>query len=186
MREAAASRAAAERRRRQFALAGIVALAVIGVVVAAIVWRGADKSGNDSGGSPTVAGPVAPKVEFPALAEKPATSKGTGELTKLVVTPLVEGTGPPVQAGQTLSVNYVGVSYKTGEEFDSSWKRSQPFSFKVGEGNVIKGWDQGLVGVKVGSRVQLDIPAELAYGNDASGGGPTGPLRFIVDVLSAK
>jgi peptidylprolyl isomerase len=118
-----------------------------------------------------------------ALATKPTVTAGTGDLTALKVTTIVEGTGPAIQSGQTLSVNYVGVSYKTGAEFDSSWKSGQPFSFAVGQGKVIQGWDQGLVGVKVGSRVQLDIPANLAYGDT---GNPAGPLRFVVDVLSAR
>jgi hypothetical protein len=65
------------------------------------------------------------------------------------------------------------------------WSRSEAFSFQVGAGNVIKGWDQGLIGVKVGSRVQLDIPADLAYGDNPSGGQPAGALRFVVNVLTA-
>jgi peptidylprolyl isomerase len=80
----------------------------------------------------------------------------------------------------------VGVFYADGKEFDSSWSRGEPASFPIGVGQVIPGWDQGLVGVNVGSRVQLDIPAELAYGNDKSSGRPTGPLRFVVDVLAAQ
>jgi len=107
-------------------------------------------------------------------------------VTKLTTTTLIEGKGDPVRAGQTINVNYVGVTYADGKEFDSSWSRSQPFSFQVGAGNVIKGWDEGLIGVKVGSRVQLDIPADLAYGAHPSGGQPAGALRFIVDVLSAS
>ena len=109
--------------------------------------------------------------------------KGDGALTKLAVTTLIKGTGAGVIAGQQVTVNYVGVSYKTGEEFDSSWKRQQTFDFQVGAGRVIKGWDEGLVGVTVGSRVQLDIPADLAYGDNAASG-PSGPLRFVVDVLA--
>jgi peptidylprolyl isomerase len=100
------------------------------------------------------------------------------------VTPLIKGTGPATRNGQQLTVNYVGVSYRTGEEFDASWNRSQTFDFELGAGGVIKGWDQGLVGVTVGSRVQLDIPSNLAYGDDA-GDRPSGPLRFVVDVLAA-
>ena len=84
-------------------------------------------------------------------------------------------------------MNYVGVTFADGKEFDSSWgEGKQPFSFALGTGNVIKGWDQGLEGVKVGSRVQLDIPADLAYGDNPSGGQPAGALRFVVDVLSAQ
>ena len=90
------------------------------------------------------------------------------------------------RAGQTLSVNYVGVSMTTGKEFDSSWSRNEPFSFQVGTGSVIQGWDQGLVGVPVGSRVQLDIPTDLAYGANPPSQDVAGPLRFVVDVLSAQ
>jgi peptidylprolyl isomerase len=77
----------------------------------------------------------------------------------------------------------VGVSCTSGQEFDASWNRQQPFDFQLGQGGVIEGWDKGLVGVTVGSRVQLDIPSKMAYGDDASSGRPTGPLRFVVDVL---
>jgi peptidylprolyl isomerase len=80
-------------------------------------------------------------------------------------------------------VNYVGVSYLTGAEFDASWNRSDPFVFQLGENQVIDGWDQGLVGVKEGSRVQLDIPSELAYGDN---GRLPGPLRFVIDVLAVR
>jgi peptidylprolyl isomerase len=111
---------------------------------------------------------------------------GTGKLDKLVVKPLVTGTGPAVAAGQTLTVNYVGVLYANGQEFDASWKTGQPAQFPIGVGQVIKGWDQGLVGVPVGSRVQLDIPAALAYGDPAPAGYPEGALRFVVDVLAAQ
>jgi len=102
------------------------------------------------------------------------------------VTPVIEGKGAETKSGQQLTVNYVGATYKDGKEFDASWGRGEPFQFVVGGGNVIKGWDQGLVGVKVGSRVQLDIPSDLAYGDNASGGAPAGPLRFVVDVLAAQ
>ena len=135
---------------------------------------------------PRARGGSAPDGGPPALAQKPTVTKGTGTLTKLNVTTLVQGTGPAVRSGQNLTVNYVGVSYTTGEEFDASWKTGQPFPFQVGTGSVIKGWDQGLIGVKVGSRVQLDIPSDLAYGDNPGGGQPAGPLRFVVDVLDAK
>ena len=96
----------------------------------------------------------------PALQTKPEVKAGTGDVTELKVTPLIKGTGPAVKAGQQLTVNYVGVTYTDGKEFDSSWKSGQPAQFPVGVGQLIKGWDQGLVGVPVGSRVQLDIPAD--------------------------
>jgi peptidylprolyl isomerase len=80
----------------------------------------------------------------------------------------------------------VGVTYKDGKEFDSSWKSGQPAQFPVGAGQLIEGWDKGLVGVAVGSRVQLDIPAAMAYGDPAPEGRPGGDLRFVVDVLAAQ
>jgi peptidylprolyl isomerase len=110
---------------------------------------------------------------------------GEGSITELKKTTLIEGKGAAVQQGQTISVNYVGVNYGDGKEFDASWKKSEPFSFAVGTGGVIQGWDQGLIGVKVGSRVQLDIPSAMAYGDNPGGGRPAGALRFVVDVLSA-
>ena len=78
------------------------------------------------------------------------------------------------------------MTYKDGKEFDSSWTKGQPAQFPVGVGQLIKGWDEGLVGVPVGSRVQLDIPANLAYGDNPQDGSPPGALRFVVDVLAAQ
>jgi peptidylprolyl isomerase len=190
----AATRAAAARRRRRViggTVGSIVVVALLVTLVVLVVRNGADNGGTDTlAGNGSQAAPAAqgfpplPPGADPALATKPAAGKGTGEVTSLLVTPLITGAGPATQNGQQITVNYVGVSYKTGEEFDSSWDRSQTFDFQLGAGRVIKGWDQGLVGVSVGSRVQLDIPSNLAYGDDA-GSGPSGPLRFIVDVLAA-
>jgi FKBP-type peptidyl-prolyl cis-trans isomerase len=190
---AAAAAAAAARRRRILAIT-LAGLAVVAVIVAAVLYFGrTDRSGQSGtaspSGAPTATGtgfPPLPAGADPALATKPTVTAGSGQLTKLAVTTLVEGTGPAARSGQSITVNYVGVSYATGAEFDASWRRSQPFSFQLGTGNVIKGWDQGLVGVKVGSRVQLDIPSDLAYGDNPGGGRPGGPLRFVVDVLAVS
>jgi peptidylprolyl isomerase len=116
----------------------------------------------------------------PALAKEPEVKPGQGALTKLVVTPIVPGPGPAVQKGQTVTANYKLVSFKTGEIMDSSWSRNEPFSTQIGVGAVIKGWDEGIVGLKVGGRYQLDVPAALAYGPER------GDLRFVVDVLAAQ
>ncbi len=106
--------------------------------------------------------------------------------TKLVTKDLIVGTGPEAKDGDTVTVNYVGVLYTNGKVFDASWKRNEPFSFALGEGKVIPGWDQGVVGMKVGGRRELIIPAPLAYG--AQGSPPTIPpnsaLVFVVDLLS--
>ena len=95
-------------------------------------------------------------------------------------------TGPGAQSGQTVTVNYVGVKYQSGEEFDASWDRGQPFPVQLGTGSVIEGWDKGLIGAKQGSRLQIDIPSALAYGDNPPEGYPAGPLRFVVDVLSVQ
>jgi peptidylprolyl isomerase len=195
--KAAAAKAAERKRRNQAiagAAAGVAAIAVI-VVVFALV-RGGDTEGTASpsltttpaaSASPSAAAfPPLPAGADPALGEKPVVKAGTGDVTKLKVTTLIEGTGPAAAAGQQIAVNYVGVIYKTGEEFDASWTRQQPFEFQLGQGGVIPGWDQGLVGVKVGSRVQLDIPSDLAYGDNPGQGRPAGALRFVVDLLSAQ
>jgi peptidylprolyl isomerase len=98
---------------------------------------------------------------------------------------IIKGTGPEAKAGQSVTVNYVGVLYHGGKEFDASWKRSEPFTFALGKGQVIKGWDQGVAGMKVGGRRELIIPSELAYGKNGSP--PTipanAPLVFVVDLL---
>jgi peptidylprolyl isomerase len=134
--------------------------------------------------TPTGSFPSLPPGADPALATKPVVAPPTGNPTALKVTTLIAGKGAATTTGQSVTVNYVGVSYKTCQEFDSSWKAAQPFTLTLGAGGVIKGWDQGLLGVKVGSRVQLDIPASLGYGEGT--GDTNGPLRFVVDVLSAK
>ncbi|MET7749074.1 FKBP-type peptidyl-prolyl cis-trans isomerase [Micromonospora sp. NPDC005367] len=195
----AAQKAAEAKRRRQAWLGGLAALAVVAVLVTVFVLvnpGGDDKSAPQAGATPsaaadgeqapaTPAAPQLPEGSDPALGTAPKVTAGKGELKKLTVTPLIKGTGPAVKAGQTITTNYVGVLYKDGKEFDSSWSRGEPASFPIGVGQVIPGWDQGLVGVTVGSRVQLDIPSELAYGDDAANG-VSGPLRFVVDVLAAQ
>ena len=117
---------------------------------------------------------------------KPAVEVPAGPApTDLEITDIAVGDGPEATPGQRVSVQYVGVAYSTGKEFDSSWSRNEEFTTNIGVGSVIPGWDQGLVGKTVGSRVQLDIPADLAYGTDTSSGQPAGDLRFVVDILAA-
>lgn len=114
------------------------------------------------------------------------TPKGTPP-TKLATKEIITGTGTEAKTGDAVSVNYVGALYKTGKVFDASWKRDEPFSFTLGKGQVIPGWEQGVIGMKVGGRRELIIPASLAYG--AKGSPPTIPpnetLIFVVDLLSA-
>jgi peptidylprolyl isomerase len=101
---------------------------------------------------------------------------------------LEEGTGATAKKGDTVSVQYVGVGYDSEEEFDSSWSRNEPFSFTLGAGEVIKGWDQGVAGMKVGGRRELLLPPGLAYGSAGSPPsiGPNETLIFVIDLLSIK
>jgi len=106
---------------------------------------------------------------------------------KLVVKDLEEGTGAEAKAYDLVTVQYVGVNYKSGREFDSSWSRGEPFGFNLGAGEVIKGWDRGLMGMKVGGRRELIIPPALAYGEASTGSiPPNETLVFVVDLVSAK
>jgi len=106
----------------------------------------------------------------------------------LEVTDLVVGTGEEARAGQQVEVHYVGVSYSTGEEFDASWNRGQSFAFPLGGGRVIKGWDQGVAGMKVGGRRKLVIPPHLAYGDRSPSPliKPGETLIFVVDLLGVR
>jgi len=121
----------------------------------------------------------------PLSTEPKVTPPGGAAPTKLVVKDLIKGTGPEAKAGQSVTVNYVGVLFNGGKEFDASWKRSEPFTFTLGQGQVIPGWDKGVAGMKVGGRRELIIPAELAYGKRGSPPTipPNAPLVFVVDLL---
>ncbi len=106
--------------------------------------------------------------------------------TTLVMEDLVVGTGPEATSGVQVNVDYVGVSWSSGAEFDASWNRGDVFSFGLGAGMVISGWDQGVSGMKVGGRRQLTIPPEMAYGPAGAGSviGPNETLIFVVDLRS--
>lgn len=101
---------------------------------------------------------------------------------------LVEGSGAEAAPGDTAVVHYVGVAYSTGEEFDASWNRGEPFAFPLGAGKVIAGWDRGVVGMKVGGRRRLVIPPDLGYGERGAGAviAPGETLIFVVDLLDVR
>jgi len=105
--------------------------------------------------------------------------------SELVVTDVTEGDGTEATAGANVSVHYVGVAHSTGEEFDASYNRGTPLEFRLGVGQVISGWDQGVQGMKVGGRRQLVVPPHLAYGDRGAGGviQPGETLIFVVDLL---
>jgi peptidylprolyl isomerase len=108
--------------------------------------------------------------------------------TDLVITDLAEGDGPEAGPGSTVSVHYVGVAHSTGEEFDASYNRGAPLQFRLGAGQVISGWDQGISGMKVGGRRQLVIPPRLAYGDRGAGGviKPGETLVFVCDLMGVS
>ncbi|MGO9903441.1 MAG: FKBP-type peptidyl-prolyl cis-trans isomerase [Solirubrobacteraceae bacterium] len=138
--------------------------------------------------TPTTTTATTPTPTSGPLSKEPTvTVPSTPPPTHLVKTDLITGTGAVVKKGSEVTVNYVGVLYKTGKVFDASWNRHQTFGpFAVGEGAVIKGWDEGLIGMRVGGRRELIIPPSLAYGK--TGSPPTIPanatLIFIVDLLA--
>lgn len=119
--------------------------------------------------------------------EKPEVDFPGGEAPKdLEIKEIWEGDGAVAEDGDNVSVHYVGVAFSSGEEFDSSWNRGTPLQFKLGSGMVIKGWDQGVKGMKVGGRRQLIIPAHLAYGDRGAGRAiaPGETLIFVCDLVA--
>jgi peptidylprolyl isomerase len=192
----------AKRRRRNTVAGAIVAtIAVVGGLVALIVVLagGDDKDKISAASKPSAsatasasptAAPEAPKKcaaidPNPPAKEDPTVPPVTGKApTKLVVKDLKPGHGKAAKAGDKLSVNYVGVACSTGKAFDASYPRHQPFELTLGQGQVIKGWDEGLVGMKAGGQRELIIPADKGYGATGSGTiKPNETLIFVVDLV---
>ena len=119
-----------------------------------------------------------PEIDFP----------GGPPPEDLEVTDITVGSGTEATAGDQVLVHYVGVAHSTGEEFDASYNRGAPLDFPLGAGRVIAGWDQGVVGMKVGGRRQLVIPPHLAYGDRGAGGviKPGETLIFVVDLVDVR
>jgi peptidylprolyl isomerase len=145
--------------------------------------------GDDSTTGSTEAATTA--AESPGSAEKtkPTVTVPKGAPPKkLEIKDLEEGTGAEAKAGDEVTVQYVGVNYKNGKEFDASWDRGEPFTFPLGAGEVIPGWDQGVEGMKVGGRRELIIPPDLAYGQAGSPPaiGPDETLIFVVDLTDVQ
>lgn len=153
------------------AFGGVLLITVVVVIVA----RG---GGDDESGTAAAETPTKPEVEVP---EGPPPAE-------LEIEDLETGDGDEAQAGDQVSVQYVGVDYETGEEFDSSYGTGEPFTFELGAGQVIDGWDQGVEGMKVGGRRQLVIPPDLAYGKQGQPPaiGPNATLVFVIDLVSVN
>jgi peptidylprolyl isomerase len=137
-------------------------------------------SGGESGGAQSGAEAAArtkPTVEVP---KKPAP-------TQMIEKEIITGTGPEAKSGDQVTVQYVGVLYKNGKQFDASWDRGEPFTFKLGSGEVITGWEVGIEKMKEGGRRELIIPPELAYGSQSNGTIPANStLIFVIDLLKVK
>jgi peptidylprolyl isomerase len=181
------------KRARRSLLPGLLLL----VVAAQLAGCGSSETstitiGNESKADQkliTAEDPQVPKLPTTGpLATKPATEACNPKPTKLETKDLITGTGEEAKKGSTVYVNYVGALCSNGKEFDSSWSRKEPFLFVIGTGEVINGWDKGVVGMKVGGRRLLKIPAEEAYGK--LGNEPkipkNEPLVFVVDLLKVK
>ncbi|THA67573.1 FKBP-type peptidyl-prolyl cis-trans isomerase [Streptomyces sp. A0958] len=166
-----------------------------GLLVVPLLLLSAACGSDDKGSDSASASASAPsKGGFPAITagtksgEKPTLAKGTGTPPKELKTKVIsEGDGAKLKNGDVAQVNYLGQEWDSTEPFDNSFDRKQPFDLTLGAGMVIQGWEKGLVGQKVGSRVQLVIPPDLGYG--AQGQDPIKPnatLVFVVDILKAK
>ncbi len=178
----------------------LIVVKILSVALASVLLFGC---GNDDGESvatdsstqtptsieivptPTPAG----DVDNADLSVKPlVTIPPSSPPTELLIEDLVVGSGSPVDVGDFLIMDYVGVSYSTGLQFDASWDRGSPFPFELGAGRVIQGWDQGIVGMSVGGRRSLTIPPDLGYGVNGSASGSIGPnetLVFVVDLIAS-
>ena len=168
-------------KRDQLIFLGVL-LAVALVALVLVLATGGDDSEEDgsssTGTEQSADTSTKPEVEVPD-GQPPA---------ELETEDIVVGDGTEAKAGDTVTMEYVGVNYSNGKEFDSSWERDEPFSFQLGSGQVIPGWDQGIPGMKVGGRRELIIPPELAYGESGSPPdiGPNETLIFIVDLKDVQ
>ena len=123
------------------------------------------------------------------MADKPTVEIPDGPPpTELTIEDITVGDGPEATPGKTCSMHYVGHSWSTGRQFDASWDRGDAFSFRLGAGMVISGWDHGVAGMKVGGRRKLTIPPDMGYGQRGAGGviAPGETLVFVVDLLEVR
>jgi peptidylprolyl isomerase len=162
-------------------------IALCAVLVFAGCGGGSDSSSESSESSGSTSSETT--SESSAEKTKPKVTVPTGAPPKkLEIKELEEGSGAEAKSGDEVTVQYVGVDYKNGREFDSSWSRNEPYPFTLGAGAVIPGWDQGIEGMKVGGRRELIIPPELAYGEAGypPAIGPNETLVFVIDLLEVN
>jgi peptidylprolyl isomerase len=148
--------------------------------------EGSSTDSTGDSGSETSGKTVMPKVSGSA-SEKPELSDASGQPpSKMIEKDITKGDGKTAKDGDEVEVNYVGHNWSNNEEFDTSWGKTA-FTFTLGQGQVIKGWDQGVVGMKEGGRRLLIIPPDLGYGDQGQGSIPAGEtLIFVVDLKKIK
>ena len=156
------------------------------VLVLALAGCGGGDDG-DSAATPTPKSATAPANTD---VSKPPKVTVPDELPpdELQIKDIVKGKGPAAKSGDKVSMMYTGITWSTSVEFDTSWDDGKPYTLTLGQGDVIKGWDEGIVGMRKGGRRELTIPADLAYGADGSPPniGPNECLRFIIDLVKLK
>jgi peptidylprolyl isomerase len=173
-------------------------IAVVAVFPLAACGGDDDSSESDAGGSADTAtqetdttptSPAEAEEELQDTSKRPVIPKPTGSPPRrLVKEDIVKGRGRGAKPGDVVVVNYVGMNFSNGQEFDASWDRGEPFPVQLGAGNVIPGWEKGLIGIKKGGRRKLTIPPELGYGAEGSPPAipPNETLVFVIDVVSIQ
>ena len=198
--EELAKQARKEKSKRFGMRIGLMLVSVVALVGVVYLLNGADDDSTAAATTTTIDPTVTtvPEVLCANAATAPEVPPSTtapakpeiagpveGEITELKVTTITEGSGAAVAECDLVDVHYLGYTSVDGVPFDNSYDSGSPLSVVVGAGRVIDGWDQGLLGLQVGGRYQIDIPVDLAYGPDAAAQGrPAGALTFIVDIMS--
>ncbi|MEU1126493.1 FKBP-type peptidyl-prolyl cis-trans isomerase [Streptomyces sp. NPDC005899] len=162
-------------------LAGLLVVPLLLLSAAACGDDKASDSASSTNGAPAI-------TAGEKFGEKPTLAKGEGDPPKELKTHVIsEGDGAKLKNGDAIQVNYLGQAWDSTKPFDNSFDRKQPFDLTLGAGMVIQGWDKGLAGQKVGSRVELVIPPDLGYGEQGQGDiKPNSTLVFVVDILKAQ
>jgi peptidylprolyl isomerase len=172
------------------AMHGRLLLLIVSICAAlAFAGCGGDDDSTSSDSTPAEAPTTEESAEAAPEGTKPKVTVPKGPPPKqLEIEEITEGDGAEAKAGDYVTVHYVGVGYDSKKQFDASWDRGEPFPFTLGAGEVIKGWDEGVAGMKVGGRRELIIPANLAYGPAGSPPviGENETLIFIVDLLAVE
>lgn len=164
----------------------VAALAAVSIALAAC---GSDNEGASATDTTAFSDQVQQTETAAGAGEKPEVEVPEGDPpTELVSEDLKQGDGAEAKQGDSVTVQYVGVDFESGEEFDSSYNTGQPFTFTLGAGEVIPGWDEGVEGMKVGGQRQLVVPPDLAYGAQGSPPsiGPDATLVFVIDLVDVK